>query len=99
MEVKLDQLERSVRSMLELAESDPEMIPQLLDAYQIKGADSKGNVKFTGYFTPVLKVKRKPDDVYKYPIYSHPKSWKGKLPSRRQIDGEGVLKGLELEIA
>ncbi len=68
-------------------------------AYQILGADSCGNIHFTAYYTPVLKVRKKPNATYKYPIYKYPKKWKGKLPSREKIDGEGVLKGQGLELA
>lgn len=74
-------------------------ITDLVDAYKIYGEDKMGNVHFTSYFTPILKVKNKPDEEYKYPIYKKPTNWKGKLPTRKQIDGDGVLKGKGLELA
>lgn len=36
------------------------------------GADRMGNVLFTGYYSPVLEVRHRPDAKYKYPIYAMP---------------------------
>ena len=69
------------------------------EAYQIAGEDGKGHVKFTGYYTPVIQVRRRPDAEFQYPIYAFPKNWKGKLPTRRQIEAEGALAGKGLELA
>jgi membrane-bound lytic murein transglycosylase A len=67
-----------------------------LNAHQLCGEDNRGNVHFTGYFIPVVKVSKTKDEVYKYPLYRKPKS--GKLPSRKQIDDNNALanRGLEL---
>ena len=67
-----------------------------LEAYQLSGEDDRGNVHFTGYFIPVVKVSKTKDDIYKYPLYKKPTS--GKLPSRKQIDDKNALanRGLEL---
>ena len=70
-----------------------------LDAFQVWGFDQKGHVKFTGYYTPTLNVKHQPDSIYKYPFYRKPETWEGPLPTRRQIDAEGALDSLGLEIA
>ncbi|MBK7408085.1 MAG: MltA domain-containing protein [Saprospirales bacterium] len=70
-----------------------------LEAYQVWGGDKKGHVKFTGYYTPTLQVRHEPDSTYRYPFYRKPDSWEGPLPTRRQIDGEGALDSLGLEIA
>lgn len=72
---------------------------QNLDAYQIWGDDRRGNVKFTGYFTPILKVSRKKGGIYQYPIYSRPLSWEGELPDREQIESGRALDGLGLKLA
>lgn len=74
-------------------------VKQSLHAYQLSGEDERGNVHFTGYFTPVLEVRKKRDAVFQFPIYKFPKKWKGKLPTRREIDEEGLLEDKGLEIA
>jgi len=68
-------------------------------AYQLEGEDRKGNVHFTGYFTPILKVRKEKDSIFQHPIYRYPIEWKGKLPSRKEIVEDEVLKGRNLEIA
>ncbi len=67
-----------------------------LNAHQLCGEDNRGNVHFTGYFIPVIKVSKTKDEIYKYPLYRKPKS--GRLPSRKQIDDGNALanRGLEL---
>ncbi len=65
-------------------------------AHQLCGEDNRGNVHFTGYFIPVIKVSKTKDEIYKYPLYRKPKS--GRLPSRKKIDDGNALanRGLEL---
>lgn len=100
LEINLDQLERVVLMLKEWQFTHPIDLKKEFDAYRLRGEDGRGNVKFTGYFTPVVPVKDKPDDKYKYPIYRQPKNWVGPLPTRSQIDGPTqILKGRELEIA
>lgn len=71
-----------------------------LSAYQLSGQDQRGNVQITGYYVPILKVRHRPDSVYRYPLYRKPKVAKGtQLPSRDAIDFEGALAGKGLEIA
>ncbi len=67
---------------------------------RLKG-DGTTNVQFTGYYTPIIQARRKPDQRFRYPLYSYPKHWKGKGPhlSRRQIDDEKKLAGRNLELA
>ena len=77
----------------------PTDLHRYLDAYQIWGNDRMGNVKFTGYFTPLIKVNKKSSREYPYPIYDRPRDWTGPLPTRGQIDGEGALDSLDLELA
>jgi membrane-bound lytic murein transglycosylase A len=77
----------------------PNQLLNMLDAHQLIGNDNKGNVYQTGYFTPVLKVSRVKDGIFKYPIYTRPTNWKGKLPSRKEIEGDGVLDGKGLVLA
>ena len=63
---------------------------------QLGGADRQGNILFTGYFSPVLEVRHRPDAHYKYPIYAMP-SCGSRCPTRAQIN-QGALanQGLEL---
>lgn len=68
-----------------------------LNIYQMQGQDQQGNVKFTGYFTPIIEARLQPDHIFKYPIYRKPLR-KGKLPTRQDIYN-GALAGEQLEIA
>lgn len=92
-----------LRETIEILKSRQQTLPldlgEYLDAYQIWGKDRKGHVKFTGYFTPLIQVSKTQTSQFKYPIYSRPKNWEGQLPTRREIEQDGVLKGLGLELA
>ncbi|WP_375753021.1 murein transglycosylase A [Vibrio sp. HN007] len=63
---------------------------------QLGGGDKKGNVLFTGYFSPVIEIRHQPDDVYKYPLYSKPDCSED-CPTRAQIY-DGALDGQSLEL-
>ncbi len=63
---------------------------------QLGGADKKGNVLFTGYFSPVTELRRKPDEKYKYPLYGLPDCSQD-CPTRAQIYN-GALQGMGLEL-
>ncbi len=72
---------------------------RMLTPYLLKGEDGCGNTHFTAYFAPLIQVKSKPDAQFKYPVYRKPASWpQGKVPSRAEIDQQGALQGLGLEI-
>lgn len=78
---------------------DPKQNHQL-KAYQLKGDDNRGNVQITGYYVPVIQVRKTPDDEFKYPLYRKPKRLAGQaFPSRDEIDFQGVLDNQGLEIA
>ncbi|WP_221410697.1 murein transglycosylase A, partial [Aeromonas enteropelogenes] len=63
---------------------------------QLGGADRMGNVLFTGYYSPVLEVRHRPDANYKYPIYAMPNCG-SRCPTRAQIHrGALANRGLEL---
>ena len=98
LDVSIQKLESTIDILLDNAKNG-EPISKDLAAYQTWGKDKKGHVKYTGYFTPEIKVKKTPDAKYKYPLYRKPKNWEGKLPTRAEIDGEGALEGLGLELA
>jgi membrane-bound lytic murein transglycosylase A len=91
---------REVTAMLAAWQhAQPFGMEKYLNAHQIWGRDQRGNVQFTGYFTPVIKVSREPSGSFKYPIYSRPLDWEGPLPTRAEIEGEGVLDSMGLELA
>ncbi len=69
-----------------------------VDAFQIWGNDRRGNVKFTGYYAPEIKVKKTRDNIFRYPIYRMPDIWEGALPTRKQIEVDNILAGKGLEI-
>lgn len=94
------QLENTVRMLLEWQYTFPTDLQNQLDAYQLRGEDGRGNVYFTGYFTPVINAKEAPDEKFKYPIYGRPENWIGPLPSRKEIEGKKqILNNRNLEIA
>ncbi|MGB1216987.1 MAG: MltA domain-containing protein [Saprospiraceae bacterium] len=61
------------------------------DTYQIKGKSGKGDVLFTGYYSPVLRVSSIQNSEYRYPIYAKPKEMI-EFPSRADIY-RGALEG------
>ncbi|WP_392563009.1 murein transglycosylase A [Orbus sturtevantii] len=69
-----------------------------LSSYQLLGKDDMGNVHLTGYYTPVIKARRKPDARFRYPLYASPLNWQGTLPTREEIYS-GVFDGRNLELA
>ncbi|WP_237385913.1 murein transglycosylase A [Xenorhabdus sp. Sc-CR9] len=56
-----------------------------LSAYQMEGQDNYGNVKFTGYYTPVLQARHIKQGNFKYPLYSMPPKSRFGLPNRAAI--------------
>lgn len=97
--IRPEQLEETIKILKQWQQTKPMYLHQYLDAHQIWGEDRRGNVQFTGYFTPIIKVKKTKDKNYKYPIYSRPRDWEGPLPTRKQIETEGALEGHGLELA
>lgn len=77
----------------------PTDLHQYLDAHQIWGEDKKGHVRFTGYYTPIVEAKKTRSGKYQYPIYAKPDKWEGAMPTRQEIESEGYLNGLGLELA
>lgn len=67
--------------------------------HRLHGEDGCGNVLLTGYYTPTLKLKRKPDAIYRFPLYKKPTHWpNNNALTREQIDGHNGLGGMNLEI-
>lgn len=70
-----------------------------LSAYQIAGPDNSGLVDMTGYYTPLIEASKTRQGEFKYPLYAKPKKYRDTFPTRAQIDGDEVLKGMDLELA
>ncbi len=99
LEINLDQLKTTIEELLTWQYTKPTKLSEVLDAYQTWGEDKRGNVHFTGYFTPIIKVSKKPTATYRYPIYTRPKDWEGQLPTRQEIEELGAFDGMGLELA
>lgn len=57
------------------------------DFYQIKGQDDRGNVKFSAYYTPMIKASKVKTEKYQYGVYKRPHS--ETMPSYQEImDGK-----------
>lgn len=83
-----------------LQSGDPQDLANFgIQAAQLGGGDKKGNVLFTGYFSPVMELRHQPDEIFKYPVFGLPEC-SADCPTRAQIyDGALAEKGLELGYA
>ncbi|GLO61676.1 murein transglycosylase A [Vibrio sp. MACH09] len=63
---------------------------------QLGGGDKKGNVLFTGYFSPVMELRHQADETFKYPVYGLPECVE-ECPTRAEIYA-GALQGQNLEL-
>lgn len=97
--LNLMDLETTIELLLLWQQTYPQGLAEHLNAYQLAGKDGKGNVYFTGYYTPKIKVSKKKNSKYKYPFYQFPKHIESPLPTRKEIDGAGALEGMGLELA
>ncbi|RXJ72535.1 murein transglycosylase A [Veronia nyctiphanis] len=81
-----------------LAESGQasELVNYGIEPQQMGGGDGRGNVLFTGYFSPVIEMRHKPDDTYRYPVYGLPNCGET-CPTREEIY-QGALDGKGLEL-
>jgi len=74
--------------------------------YQSVGQTAAGAVHFTGYFEPTYEASRRPNALYRYPLYRVPPNfarWPRPHPTRAALEGAdglrggaGRLRGLEL---
>ena len=97
LEITIEDMYRTIETLKQIKEY-PDSIDNLV-AYQIAGEKKSGDVKFTGYYTPLIQVSKKKTSTYKYPIYAKPHHFIGKMPPRKAIDFEGILEGQGLELA
>jgi membrane-bound lytic murein transglycosylase A len=82
-----------------------EQLATRYDVYTSKGYNDKGDVWFTGYYTPVYQGSLTPTSEYQYPVYRRPADLHsdpitgeviGSYPTRRELVSSGKLRGLEL---
>jgi membrane-bound lytic murein transglycosylase A len=87
------------------ADQFQQQVIQRFDVYTSVGYNGKGDVWFTGYFTPIYHGSRTRTGEYQYPIYSRPTDLqsdpltgmvRGDYPTRRELMTSGKLRGLEL---
>lgn len=55
------------------------------DFYQLKGQDNRGNVKFSAYYTPIIKASRTRSTAFSHGIYKRPED-RDEMPSRQAIE-------------
>ncbi|WP_194437952.1 murein transglycosylase A [Vibrio fluminensis] len=80
-----------------LQSGDPSELGKFgIQTAQLGGGDKKGNVLFTGYFSPVMELRHQADEIYKYPVYAKPDCGKN-CPTRAEIYA-GALEGQGLEL-
>lgn len=77
-----------------LQSGDPAELAQFgVQAAQLGGGDKRGNVLFTGYFSPVIELRHTPDPEFHFPVYGMP-ACDAECPTRAQIyDGALVARG------
>ncbi len=61
-------LEETIFLLQECIKNKVKDYQKYFDFYQLSGADGRGNVRFTGYFTPILRVSREKSEAFPYPI-------------------------------
>ena len=80
-----------------LQSGDPSELANFdIQTAQLGGGDSKGNVLFTGYFSPVMELRHEPNETFKYPVYGKP-NCDSNCPTRAEIYS-GALAGQGLEL-
>lgn len=80
-----------------LQSGDPAELAQFgVQTAQLGGGDKQGNVLFTGYFSPVMELRHRPDEVFRYPVYALPECG-DECPTRADIYA-GALEGQGLEL-
>jgi len=67
--------------------------------YKLSGEDNIGNVHYTSYYIPTLKVSKTKDSLYRFPIYKRPSSNYLRQLSRYEIDVNNKLKNKGLVLA
>jgi membrane-bound lytic murein transglycosylase A len=98
LEITHDKLDKAVELLANWNKNaSNKKLENLFDTYLLKGRDKKGNVKFTGYYSPVIEVSRTQTADYQHPIYAKPNNLEV-IPTQSEILS-GALKGQGLELA
>lgn len=84
--IDLLQLEKTISILEQWQHVLPIGIEEELEAYHIWGRDKRGNVRFTGYYTPVISVSKQRTARFRYPICERPLNWQGRYPTRQEIE-------------
>ncbi|PMH41156.1 murein transglycosylase A [Vibrio sp. 10N.286.49.B3] len=80
-----------------LTSGDPSELSDFgIQSAQYGGGDGKGNVLFTGYFSPVIELRHEPDAEFTFPVYGMP-NCDTHCPTRSEIYA-GALEGEGLEL-
>lgn len=80
-----------------LQSGEPEALAEYgIQTAQLGGGDKKGNVLFTGYFSPVMELSHTANEKFKYPVYALPEC-EETCPTREEIYA-GALEGKGLEL-
>lgn len=87
---------QSVKAWLEKSGELSTLSDYGIDLKQMSGGDGFGNVLFTGYFSPVIEIRQKADNTFRYPLYKMPNCAQN-CPTREEIY-KGALEGKGLEI-
>lgn len=101
---------RRFRTLVQISKTPEQLQQQVIqefDFYESSGQDSNGTVDFTGYFEPVYAASRKPNAMFRYPLYRQPagfSNWSKPHPTRSELEGkdgllsakQGKLKNAEL---
>ena len=95
--ITIEDMRRTIETLKQVRDN-PDSLDNLV-AYQIAGEKKSGDVKFTGYYTPLIQVSKEKTTTFKYPIYAKPHHFIGQMPDRKAIDFEGILEGQGLELA
>lgn len=70
--------------------------------YRVVGEKEENTTHFTGYFEPVYRASRTPNEKYRYPLYRQPanfESWSQPHPTRKELEGENGLLGQKSPLA
>ncbi|MDH5510239.1 MAG: MltA domain-containing protein [Nitrospinota bacterium] len=76
--VTAPQMASSIQRLVEIVRYEPDqkrrayMIRNEFDVYKGAGFTDGGNVLITGYYQPVMNVRRQKDETFRYPLYKVP---------------------------
>ncbi|MFA1563002.1 murein transglycosylase A [Aliivibrio fischeri] len=96
MSLRYEELYVQLQKWIDESSNPAELSNYGIQFAQMGGGDKKGNVMFTGYFSPVIEMRHTPNETFKYPVYDKPDCGSD-CPTRAEINA-GALAGLGLEL-